>query len=149
MTKLSGIVFDSSILIPFLRGLRYGEEVKTVFERGRGFIVTLVLFELYSGVRSKDDKKEVDIIFQESRRIGRLLNPEIEDWSQAGLFISQYIRLYGKIEPKDHMNDVMIALLASKYGHTVVTENKKHFENWKRIFSRSGIRLNLIDITVP
>jgi len=149
MTKLSGIVFDSSILIPFLRGLRYGEEVNTVFEKGRGFIVTLVLFELYSGVRSKEDKKEVDIIFQESRRIGRLLNPEIEDWLKAGVFVSHYIRLYGRIEPKDHMNDVMIALVASKYRHTVVTENKKHFENWKRIFSRSGIHLNFIDITVP
>ena len=108
-----------------------------------------MLFELYSGVRSKEDKKRVDIIFKESRRIGQLINPEIEDWSKAGLFVSQYIRLYGSIEPKDHMNDVMIALVASKHGHTVVTENKKHFENWKRIFGRSGIRLNFIDITVP
>ncbi|MCI0453691.1 MAG: PIN domain-containing protein [Candidatus Dadabacteria bacterium] len=148
MTKLRGIVFDSSILIPYLRGLRYGELVKTVFEKGRGFIVTLVLFELYSGVRSKEDKKELDIIFQESRRIGRILSPEIDDWSKAGLFVSQYIRLYGRVEPRDHMNDLMIALVASKHGHTVITENKKHFENWKRIFNRSGIQLNFIDMAV-
>ena len=42
--------------------------------------------------------------------------------------MAYYARQYGAIQPRDHANDVLIALCVSRANATLITENKEHME---------------------
>ena len=132
------LIFDASVIIPYLTSAAYEELVEGVFRRRRAFISAPVIEELYAGTRSRSDKRDVDNIYTMLMESGRILVPTVEDWSNAGMYMARYIRHYGIIEPKDHLADVLTAILASNHRGVLVTENEDDFRRWQRLFRSAG-----------
>jgi predicted nucleic acid-binding protein len=142
-------LFDSSILIPWLRSGHYDEIVTASFEARRFLLCTVVWMELYAGTRTKADKQDLDAMQRALSSIGRVVSPAPEDFYRAGQMLASYSRLYGRIEPKDHANDVLIALSAVRVGAELVTENAEHMETWQKILARSKKSLYLRVVRRP
>jgi predicted nucleic acid-binding protein len=132
------LIFDASVIIPYLTSASYEELVEGAFRRRRAFISAPVIEELYAGTRSRSDKRDVDNIYTRLRESGRILVPTIEDWANAGIYMARYIRHYGRIEPKDHLADVLTAILTSNHRGVLVTENEDDFRRWQRLFRSAG-----------
>jgi predicted nucleic acid-binding protein len=92
--------------------------------------------ELYAGARAPGDKKDLDAINRAFVSRGYLVTPGHEDWILAGTVLSRYQRLHGGVEPRDHINDILIVLDASKLGADLVTENSADMERWRRMLPR-------------
>jgi len=136
-------LFDSSILIPWLRSGDHDKIVTASFEGKRFLLCTVVWMGLYAGTRSKADKRDLDAIQHALSSIERVVSPAPEDFYRAGQMMAPYSRLYGRIEPRDHAKDVLIALCAVRAGTELVTENEEHMRTWQRIPARSKRRLRL------
>ena len=135
--------FDSSVLIPWLRDGSYDQLVTASFTARQFMLCTVVWMELYAGTRSASDKQDLDQMVQALADVGRVISPQPEDFYQAGQMVAYYSRQYGAIQPRDHANDILIALCASRTNATLITENKEHMEKWQRILKRSRRRLDL------
>ena len=140
-------VFDSSVLIPWLRDGSYDNLVATSFKSRRFLLCTVVWMELYAGTRDKADKRDLDHIVRTLTKIGRVVSPQPEEFYAAGQSMAYYGRQCGAIRAKDHANDVLIALCAARADALLVTENREHMETWQRVLKRSGIKLNLLIAT--
>lgn len=115
------IIFDTSILIDYLRGATTGEEVFDQIEKqnAQPFIPTIVIYELFSGKSTKNSSVRIKItnMIQDFRRIE--LTEEIA--MIAG-------KLYREIGKQVSTQDYIIAASALSIGGTVLTLNKKHFQ---------------------
>ena len=120
-------VFDTSIYIPYLRGQAYANLVEPAGRAARVRLSPVVVSELYAGTRSARDKADLDVVVRAYRSLGYLLDVTIEDWIRAGQAIRRYTRLYGRIEPREHLNDVLILASSGRAGVEVVTENAAPF----------------------
>jgi len=137
------VVFDTSTYIPYYRGKAYSVYVRRETLRGRVRFCSVVLQELYAGVRSRRMKEDLDATARTFEHRGYLVTPTHRDWITAGLAINRYIRLYGPIEPRDHINDILILLCASWVNAWVLTENREHFEMWAKLLRRMGLRVRI------
>jgi len=72
--------------------------------------------------------------------------PTAEDWIRAGQGIRHYSRLYGNIEPREHVNDILILLAGAAIGAEVVTENAKHFTRWAFLLRRMGFSTRVREV---
>jgi len=111
-------LFDSSVLIPWLRSRRYDEVVTAALASRRFLLCTVVWMELYAGTRTRADKRDLD------RMVAALSGN-------------------GAIEVREHANDVLIALSASRAGAELVTVNREDMERWQGMLKRSRRRLSL------
>ncbi|MBM3241737.1 type II toxin-antitoxin system VapC family toxin [Candidatus Poribacteria bacterium] len=136
-------IFDSSVLIPWFRGIAYEDLVNRSLQNERFLLCTVVWMELYAGTPNQSDKRELDRIERALSRADSIISPQTRDFYLAGQMISYYSRPYGEIKPRDHVCDVLIALCAANFGAELVTENAEHMQIWQRILARSGQRLNL------
>lgn len=136
-------IFDTSVLIPWLRNKSYDNLVTASFESHRFLLCTVVWMELYAGTRSKNDKRDLDRILQSLSDIGRIVSPCQEDFYLAGQIIAYYARKYGAIQPRDHANDILVTLCAWRAKVELITENREHMETWQNILKRSNKRLDL------
>ena len=116
------IVVDSSIIIDYLRGGKKWDDFISVAETEQDmqlFLPTIVIFELYSGTSTKSIKKLQEMVYfiRQFERID--LNEHIA-------------RLAGELsrDVKQHIQapDYIIAASALSINATVLTLNKKHFE---------------------
>ena len=57
--------------------------------------------------------------------------------------MSYYTRQYGEIRPRDHANDVLIAVCALRVGAELVTANGDDMQRWRRVLNRSRRKLSL------
>jgi predicted nucleic acid-binding protein len=131
-------VFDSSIYIPYLRGQAYANLVEPAGRSACVRLSSVVVAELYAGTRSARDKADLDAVVRAYRSLGFLLEVSVEDWIRAGQAIRRYTRLYGRIEPREHLNDVLILASSSRVGVQVVTENAALFARWAALLRRMG-----------
>ncbi len=138
MTR-SLVLFDTSIYIPYLRGEAYTTLIEAAVRTGQVRLSIVVLAELYAGTRSAQDKADLDAVLRAYRSLGFLAVPTVEDWARTGQGIRRYCRLYGDIEPREHMNDVLILLSGAAIRAEVVTENAKLFSRWAVLFRRMGV----------
>lgn len=114
-------VLDTSVLIDHLRGGNVFKEFSDEIEEysTQLFLPTIVLFELFSGTSSKNSNI-VTKIYQLTRDFERMaLNEEIA--KKAG-------ELYRDVTKELEVPDYIVAASALSIGATVVTLNKKHFE---------------------
>ena len=109
-------LFDTSIYIPYLRGEAYTDLIERALQTGQVYLSSVVLAELYAGTRSARDKADLDIVRQSYQTLGRLVTPTASDWARAGQAIRRYGRLYGTLDPREHMNDVLILLSGAAVG---------------------------------
>jgi hypothetical protein len=68
------------------------------------------------------------------------------DWTRAGQTICRYSRLYGEIEPREHMHDVLILLAGAAVGAEVVTENAKPFARWAALLRRMRVAMRVREV---
>lgn len=114
------LVIDTSILIDQLRGgTRWENLLSNIEKEAELFLPTIVIFELFSG-KSTIDK---DVI----QRINKLLSFfQKIDFSET--IAERAGRLYRDISKNLEVPDYIIAASALEIGGTVVTLNRKHFE---------------------
>lgn len=132
------IVFDTSIYIPFYRREAYASIIESHERRLQVRLCSVVSQELYAGAHSKKAKRHLDAVNRLYERQGFLLTPAHEDWVLAGLLMERYIRLQGRVEPRAHINDVLILICAAKTGATLATENVRDYSRWQKMLRRQG-----------
>ena len=76
-------LFDSSVLIAWLRTRHYDTLVTTAFATRRLLLSTVVGMELYAGTRSRGDKQDLDRMRRALTSVGRVVSPEPEDFYAA------------------------------------------------------------------
>jgi predicted nucleic acid-binding protein len=129
-------LFDTSTLIPMIRGEAYELLFRRALRSGRARMSSVVMQELYAGARAREDKRGLDAINRAFLRRGYVVTPDHDDWILAGLLLARHQRLKGVLEPREHINDVLIVLDASKLGADLVTENSSDMERWRRMLPR-------------
>ena len=75
-----------------------------------------------------------------------ILTPSEDDWALSGVYMARYIRLFGEINPKDHIFDLLISILASNANAPLVTKNTRDMLRWKKILRASGKNLILFSV---
>ena len=140
------LLFDTSIYIPYLRAEAYSALIGQAVRANQVFLSAVVLAELYAGTRSPRDKSDLDMILRGYQSLGLLVTPIAEDWARAGQVIRRHHSHYGEIEPREHLNDVLILISSGRIGAEVVTENAKHFSRWVALFRRMGVSLRIREV---
>ena len=136
-------LFDSSVLIPWLRTRHYDTLVAAAFTSRRFLLSTVVWMELYAGTRSRGDKQDLDQMVRVLTRVGRVVSPEPEDFYTAGQVVAMYTRRYGQIALRDHAQDILIALGAWRARAELFTVNRQDMERWQRLLRRAGKRVTI------
>ncbi|MGH9324573.1 MAG: type II toxin-antitoxin system VapC family toxin [Vicinamibacteria bacterium] len=135
-------LFDTSILIPLIRGEAYEELFRRALRRGRARMSSVVIQELYAGARTAADKRDLDAIDRAFLNLGYMLTPDHADWVRAGVILARYQRRHGSLDPRKHINDLLILLCAVKGEADLVTENAADMERWGRLLNRGrGLRI--------
>ena len=134
-------VVDSSILISYLRSGKYESFLFTNLSRKTLFFPGSVLGELYAGATTREDRKDLESLRQ---ALGEnVVDTTTDDWILAGRCIATYSIRFGKIRPRDHILDVLIAISATKIGAALATENVDDMNRWKRVLTRMGKKVNV------
>jgi predicted nucleic acid-binding protein len=128
-------LFDASVLIPMIRGQAYEILFHRALRGGRARMSSVVMQELYAGARAPGDKKNLDGIHRAFFSRGYLVTPTHEDWVMAGIVLARYSRREGAVEPRDHINDILIVLNASSLGAELITENPRDMERWRKMLA--------------
>lgn len=89
----------------------------------------VVLEELYAGATDARARKVISKLESEFANVGRLLVPNLSDWSLTGQVLAEIGKKYGyQIIKRSRMtNDCLIALSARRAGLVVITHNAKDF----------------------
>lgn len=134
-------VLDSSILVSYLRSGKYRQFLLAGLERGTVFLPGVVLCELYAGATSREDRVDLEAL---RRALGsHLLEAKVEDWVLAGRCLSYYSTRWGKIKPRDHLADVLVAVTALRVGATLASEDFKQMQRWRWVLGKLGRRLEV------
>lgn len=114
------LIIDTSILIDRLRGGgKWFKFLKTIDQENILYIPTIVLFELHSGQSGRDPK--------EQKKIENLITSMIRiDLSEK--IARRAGELYRDVTRNLDVPDYIIAASALDLGGTVVTLNRKHFD---------------------
>src|SRR5574341_574744 len=127
-------VIDSSILISYMRFGKYEDFLFKEISKKTLFFPGPVLGELYAGATTQEDRKDLESLRQ---ALGKnIIETTVEDWILAGRCIAIYSMRLGKVKPRDHILDVLIAITAAKMGAALATENLRHMKRWKEILTR-------------
>lgn len=113
-TGVRPVVFDTSVYIPYLRGEAYTALIERAVQAGRVRLSAVVLGELYAGTRSPQDKADLDVVTRAYQSLGFLVTPSVHDWVRAGQGIRRYRNLYGSVQPREHLNDILILLVGCR-----------------------------------
>jgi predicted nucleic acid-binding protein len=123
------VLLDSSVYIGVLRaGGEALDALRWKFPQVRVWLSAVVLEELYAGA-SGSDRRLVEQMEREFDRVGRILVPNLRDWTRAGQVLAQLAAGYGyeRIGQQRLTNDALIAMSAARQGITVVTANERDF----------------------
>jgi len=125
---------DSSVCIAVLRaGESDPSRWRWLSPQAVVWLSAVVLEELYAGA-SRRDRRVVERLEREFDRVGRIIVPELRDWTQAGKVLAQLAIEYGfeSIGRGRLTNDALIAVSAGRQGITVITENERDFARLSR-----------------
>jgi predicted nucleic acid-binding protein len=122
-------LFDSSI---YISGIRTGDDAVLAQRRLLPdtllWLSSVVLEELYAGAlgRGRDSVGRLEHDFE---RAGRILVPNLGDWTQTGRVLASVGSKYGheKIGRGRLTNDALIAMSAARIGARVITVNERDF----------------------
>src|SRR6266849_3841699 len=123
------VLFDSSICIT---ALRTKDDAALILRRIVGgepvWLSSVVLEELYAGV-SAGHRHVVERLERDFDRAGRVLIPNLSDWTQTGKVLARLAAKYDyeQIGKGRLNNDALIAMSAGRTGITVVTANLRDF----------------------
>ena len=124
------ILFDSSVYIQALRERRVELIQSRTYDGAFVHLSAVVGCELLAGARNPRARREVERLWRDFDRVGRLVNPIAADWHDAGVVLSQIAAKHGheQIGQARLVHDTIIALSARRHGISVVTLNRAHFD---------------------
>jgi predicted nucleic acid-binding protein len=104
---------------PSLRRIAGGEPV---------WLSSVVLEELYAGVTVRN-RHVVERLERDFDRAGRILVPNLSDWTQTGKVLARLAAKYDyeQIGKGRLTNDLLVAMSAGRLGITVITANARDF----------------------
>lgn len=123
------LLFDSSIYIAALRiGPRTGPLLQRWAQESPLWLSSVVLEELYAGANPAGHRV-LEKLERDFQKAGRLLIPNLSDWTQTGKILSRLAEKHGyeKIGRARLTNDALIATSAARTGITVITANQRDF----------------------
>lgn len=119
---------DTSVLISYLRYGRYRDFLHTIIRDGRLLLPGAVLAEVYAGARTLTDLRDIETI-RRSLSTG-IVETDQEQWVLAGRCLSGYARRFGRIRPRDHLVDAVVAASSALCKAVLVTENLTDMRRW-------------------
>lgn len=132
---------DSSILISYLRSGKHRQFLLDGLHRGEVFVPGAVLCELYAGATTREDRADLEVL---RRGLGtHVLGTGVEDWVLVGRCLSYYTVRWGKMKPRDHLVDVIVAVHAHHVGAVLVSEDRKQLTRWKWVLGKLGRKLEV------
>src|SRR5438445_8910803 len=123
------VLFDTAI---YITALRMGDDAALGLRRIAGgaavWLSSVVLEELYAGVSARN-RHAVERLERDFHRAGRILVPNLTDWTQTGKVLALLAAKYDyeQIGKGRLTNDALIATSAGRMGITVVTANLRDF----------------------
>ena len=146
MRRAAGVTLDTSVWVPYLRSKRYASAVDPLVGAGRVWIHGIALLELYAGTASVDDARAVDTLREAARSLGRLYVPPEHDLVLAGRVLAYHARRYGRLRPRDHSHDLLIAIGAARTGSILLTVNRRDMDRWAAALRRrAGLRVQVAE----
>ena len=137
------VLFDSSI---YILSLRMRDDAALNLRRMAGggpiWLSSVVLEELSVGVAAQH-RRVVERLERDFERIGRILVPNLSDWTQTGKILARLAEKYGyeQIGRGRLTNDALLAMSAGRLGITVITANARDFGKLAE-FHRFQLRVN-------
>lgn len=129
-------MLDTSVWVPYLRSRRYAATVDALVAARRVWVHDVVVLELYAGTETVQDARDVESIRRAARNLGRLYHPSEEDFVLAGRMLALHARRYGRVRPRDHSHDLLIAIGAARTGGVLLTDNRWHMLRWASMLQR-------------
>src|SRR5256885_6495322 len=85
--------------------------------RGAVFLPGVVLYELQAGATTRDDRADVETL---RRSLGeKIIGTAPDDWLLAGRCLARYAQRWGRVRPRDHLADALVAATAARLRATV------------------------------
>jgi predicted nucleic acid-binding protein len=121
------VLLDTSVYVSVLRQ-RDGAVAIDRFAATLLWLSAVVLEELYAGARERD-WRVVEQWERDFSEAGRILVPNLSDWSYAGKVLRRLADKYDyeTIGRGRLTNDALIAISAARMGIRVITSNEKDF----------------------
>ena len=123
-------LFDTSVYIYYLRLGDYSIlQTRRLLSGSTLWLSAVALEELYVGADAKS-RKVLSRLEKDFDSTGRLLVPNLSDWTKTGNMLAQIGEKYGydKIGKARLTNDALMGASASRKGITVVTKNARDFQ---------------------
>jgi predicted nucleic acid-binding protein len=143
---VNAVIPDTSVWITLIRDGKAEDFVRRGVRAGSVRLVSVVAEELYAGAAGPSDKEDLDRIRGAFVSAGLTLTPTFDHWCSAGTMMARYGRLHGRIDPRDHVNDVLIVLSAAQISGILLTWNLEDFHRWNRMLpARRRARIHTPD----
>lgn len=133
------LVFDSSVYIGVIRGDVGWDVIAAPMRAGKVRLASVVAFELLVGARTLGDRNDLMAIIRRADQAGWTITPDLADWTTAANIVASSDRRYGRVEPRDHLADVLLILCAGRVRGEVVTTNLRHLTRWAGVARRFSI----------
>jgi len=123
------VLLDTSI---YITALRAGDDAVLKLRRFTPgaplWLSSVVLEELYAGVKPRDFRI-VERLERDFDKAGRMLVPNLSDWTLTGKLLARLAAKYGyeQIGQARLTNDALVAMSAARRGITVITANERDF----------------------
>jgi len=136
---------DTSIFVGYLRAGRYGEFLRREIARGGVFLPGVVLCELQAGATARGDRADVETL---RRALGtKIVGTGADDWVLAGRCLARYAERWGRVRPRDHLADALVAVTAARLKATVVAEDVRGMTRWAWALRRLGAEIRVQALT--
>ncbi len=128
------IVFDSNVLIEFLRDPQSKRSFESHTNRPLILMSSVVVMELYAGCVAKQQQAALEAFLNPFQKASRILTPDVGAYIEAGRVLARLSREgIGKAHLRQISNDVLIATSATRAGVMVVTRNVRDFTRIARL----------------
>lgn len=134
-------VVDTSIVVGYLRAGNYGQFLRREVARGAVFLPGVVLCELQAGVVTRADRVDVETLRRTLRE--RIVGTDADDWVLAGRCLARYGERWGRVRPRDHLADVLVAITAARLGATVAAADVRGMTRWAWALGRLGGKVQI------
>jgi predicted nucleic acid-binding protein len=136
---------DTSILVGYLRVGRHAEFLRREIARGGVFLPGVVLYELQAGATTRDDRADIETL---RRALGtKIVGSAPDDWVLAGRCLARYAERWGRVRPRDHLADALVAVTAARLRATVVAEDVRGMTRWAWALRRLGAEVRVEALT--
>ena len=100
------------------------------------FVPGVVFCELHAGVTTRNDHADIETL---RRTLGeKIVGTDVNDWLLAGRCLTRYAERWGRVRPRDHLADVLVAVTAARLGATVASEDVRGLTQWAWALRRFG-----------